>query len=103
MEREPIIADRGEFIDVLGALRRGHVLVRVGDVVSGWMIDARPVYRAHEPLARSGLIREVENPDGSPAVQYDRLTAQGREFADRACKAWQQRPWHERLWVRTLG
>lgn len=103
MEREPIIADRGEFIDVLGALHRGHVLVRVSDVVGGWTIDGYPVYRAHEPLARFGLIREIENPEGFPSVRYYRLTAHGRAFADRACRAWQQRPWHERLWVRALG
>ncbi|HET9823109.1 MAG TPA: hypothetical protein VFQ16_14910 [Burkholderiaceae bacterium] len=59
--------------------------------------------REHEPLARYGLIREVENPEGLPAVPCCRLTARGRAFADRACKAWRQRPWHEHLWVRALG
>jgi hypothetical protein len=103
MQRDPIIADRGEFIDVLAALHRGHVLVKVSDVVGGCTIDGYPVYRAYEPLARYGLIREVDNPDGFPAVQYFRLTAPGREFAARAREAWRRRPWLERIAVRLAG
>lgn len=103
MDDTPIIADRGEFIDVLSALARGHVLVRVSDFSGGWTIDGGPVYRAYEPLSRYGLIREFDNPHGFPEVRYFRLTDRGRDFADRACGAWRSRPLVVRLATRLLG
>jgi Transcriptional regulator PadR-like family len=98
-----IIADRGEFIDVLDALRRGHVLVRAGDFSGGCTIDGGAVYRSYEPLTRYGLIREFDNPQGFAAVRYYRLTERGREFAARALQAWRSRPLVERLATRLVG
>lgn len=102
MKRAPIIVDRGEFIDVLYALSRGHVLVRLGD--SGTCtIDGGVAYRSYEPLARYGLIREFDNPQGFTDVHYYRLTERGREFAARACQAWRRRPLLERIATRLVG
>lgn len=103
MKTEPLIADRGEFIDVLNALARGHVLVRVSDLSGGCTIDGGAVYRSYEPLARYGLIREFDNPQGFEAASYFRLTERGREFAARAVPAWRRRPLLERLATRLVG
>jgi DNA-binding MarR family transcriptional regulator len=103
MHANPIIAHRGEFVDVLNALTRGHVLVRVSDVAGGCTIDGGMVYHSYDTLERYGLIREFENTAGFPAVQYYRLTERGREFAERACQAWRRRPLLERLATRLIG
>jgi DNA-binding PadR family transcriptional regulator len=66
-------------------------------------IDGSMVYYSYDALARYGLIREYENPDGFPAVHYYRLTEDGRQFAQRAVAAWRRRPLIERLAVRLLG
>lgn len=99
----PIIPDRGEFIDVLSALARGHVLVRVSDRAGGCTIDGGLVYRSWEPLARYGLIDEFDNPQGFSSAQYYRISERGREFAARACQAWRQRPLLERIATRLVG
>jgi hypothetical protein len=99
----PIIANRGEFIDVLRALARGRVLVRLNDTPGGCAIDGSMVYYSYDPLQRYGLIREYDNPDGFPAVHYYRLTEDGRAFAQRAVAAWRERPLLERLAVRLMG
>lgn len=99
----PIIAHRGEFIDVLQALARGHVLVRTSPLAGGCTIDGAMVYHSYPTLARYGLIGEFDNPEGFAAVQYFRLTQRGREFAQRACDAWQRRPLLERLATRLVG
>jgi hypothetical protein len=101
--RPPIIANRGEFVDVLRALSRGRVLVRLNDMPGCCAIDGSVVYYSYDALARYGLIREYENPDGFPAVHYYRLTEDGRQFAQRAVAAWRRRPLIERLAVRLLG
>ncbi|MFO1267077.1 MAG: hypothetical protein U1F25_11750 [Rubrivivax sp.] len=98
-----IIADRGEFIDVLRALWRGRVLVHAGEEAGGWLLDGGRVLSSHRPLLRYGLVREVANPQGFEHVRYFRLSAQGRAFAERAIEAWRQRPLLERLLVRLLG
>jgi hypothetical protein len=98
-----IIPDRGEFIDVLGALRRGHVLVHAGDHAGGWVVDGGRVYSSYDPLLRYELVQEYDNPEGFEHVHYFRLTPHGREFAERAWAAWRQRPLLERLWVRLAG
>jgi hypothetical protein len=103
MHPEPLIPDRGEFIDALFALRRGGVLVRLSDWSGGTAIDGRAVYTAAEPLTRYGLIDEFDNPDGFPGVHYFRLNAQGRAFADRACAAWRRKPLLERMAARLVG
>jgi hypothetical protein len=103
MTAEAIIPDRGEFIDVLGALRRGHVLVHAGDHAGGWVLDGGRVYSSFDPLLRYQLVQEYDNPEGFEHVQYFRLTPHGKAFAERAWAAWRQRPLLERLWVRLAG
>lgn len=98
-----IIPDRGEFIDVLSALRRGHVLVHAGQHAGGWVVDGAAIYSSYDPLLRYELVQEFENPAGFDHVHYFRLTPQGREFAARAVRAWRERPLLERLMVRLLG
>jgi DNA-binding IclR family transcriptional regulator len=98
-----IIADRGEFIDVLRALARGHILVRLSDLSGGCSIDGSAVYRSFEPLVRYGLIREFDNPQGFGGVRYFRLTERGCDFAARAVQSWQRRPLLERLITRLVG
>jgi hypothetical protein len=103
MADSSIIPDRGEFIDALRVLRRGHVLVRVSDVSGGCMLDGAPVYTAHRAMLAYGLLSEFDNPQGFPSVKYYRLSERGRAFADRACDSWQRRPLLERLAVRLTG
>lgn len=103
MPAEVIIPDRGEFVDALRLLRRGRVLVRVAEVDNRCVLDGCIVYTAYQPLARYRLIDEFKNPDGFPSVRYYRLSARGREFADRACETWRRRPLLQRLAVRLTG
>ena len=102
-----IIPDRGEFIDALRRLRRGHVLVRPRaareDESVRCMLDSGIVYTAFDPLLRYGLISEYRNPEGFPNMRYYRLTISGRSFAERACQAWRQWPLPHRLAVRICG
>ena len=97
------IPDRGEFVDVLRALRRGHVLVQAGNHAGGWVVDGGRVYSSFDPLLRYELVREFDNPEGFEHVRYFRLTPQGRDFADRALDAWRRRPFLERMMVRLVG
>ncbi|MCC7151722.1 MAG: hypothetical protein IT501_06935 [Rubrivivax sp.] len=99
----PIIPHRGEFIDALTALRKGHVLVHVSDAAGGCVLDGSPVYHSYPTLRRYGLIGEFENPLGFASARYYRITAHGREFAERACRAWRHRPLWQRLAVRFTG
>lgn len=103
MTTSAIIPNRGEFIDALHALRRGHVLVRVSDISGGCVLDGAPLYTAHRALLKYGLLSEFENPQGFPSVQYYRLNERGVEFAERACHSWRCRPLLERLAVRLAG
>lgn len=98
-----IITDRGEFIDALRALRRGRVLVQVGEFAGGCRLDGAPLYSAHRTLIDYRLVDEFDNPDGFPSVRYYRLNDRGREFAERACEAWRRRPLLQRLAVRFAG
>lgn len=98
-----IIADRGEFVDVLCALRRGHVLVQAGEHAGGWIVDGGRVFSSYDPLLRYELVREFDNPEGFDHVRYFRLTSRGRDFAERALAAWRRRPLLERLMVRLVG
>jgi hypothetical protein len=52
---------------------------------------------------RYGLVHEFDNPAGFRGARYYRLSAHGREFADRAEEAWRRRPWLERMAVRLTG
>jgi hypothetical protein len=98
-----IIANRGEFVDALHALRKGHVLVRVSEAAGGCVLDGSPVYHSYPTLARYGLIDEFHNPHGFAQARYFRLSERGRAFADRACAAWRSRPLWQRLAVRLVG
>jgi hypothetical protein len=98
-----IIPDRGEFIDALRRLRRGHVMVKVGDFSGGCVLDGAPVYTAHRALLEYGLLSEFDNPHGFAHVRYYRLSEHGRAFAERACAQWRQRPLLERLATRLTG
>ncbi|MFO1271498.1 MAG: hypothetical protein U1F50_07445 [Rubrivivax sp.] len=100
---EPIIPDRGEFIDALAALRRGSVMVRLSEQPGGCVIDGGVVYRSAPALLRYGLVQRYDNPEGFPQVEYYRLSPQGRAFADRALHTWRRRPLLERLAVRLAG
>ena len=103
MHDSTIIANRGEFIDALRALRRGHVLVRASESWGGCSIDGGTVQTAFRPLVEYALIDEYDNPDGFEHIHYFRLTERGREFAERAVQAWDRRPLMERLAARLLG
>lgn len=103
MPNATIIAHRGEFIDALRALRRGHVLVHAAEAWGGCTIDGGIVGSAFRPLAEYQLIDEYDNPQGFEHVRYYRLNERGRAFAERACRAWAQRPLLERLATRLLG
>jgi hypothetical protein len=103
MAATQIICDRGEFIDALRVLRKGRVLVRVSEISGGCVLDGAPLYTAYRTLIQYELIHEFENPHGFPSVRYYRLSERGREFADRACENWRQRPLLQRLAVRLAG
>ncbi len=103
MTERRIIADRGEFIDALRALRRGGVMVRVGDLSGGCLLDGAPLYSAHRTLLEYRLVDEYDNPQGFASVRYYRLNPRGREFARRACDSWRRRPLLERLALRLAG
>ena len=99
----PRIADRAEFVDALTWLRRGHVLVRIGDDPHGVTIDGAVVRHAFAPLLHYGLIDEFRNAEGFAGVRYYRLTPRGRDFATRVGSAWRRRPLWQRVVVRLIG
>lgn len=103
MVLEPVIPDRGEFVDVLAALRRGHVLVRLSDQHDGCWIAGRNVFWSFEPLVAYRLIDPFDNPDGFAHIRYYRLNARGEAFAADACAAWKRRPLLERFVARLTG
>ena len=98
-----LIADRGELVDVLQALRHGHWLVRVGDDAHGVTVDGAPVRHSFDVLWQYRLIDEVHNPDGFPGVRYYRINQRGRDFGARAWVTWRERPWWQRLVLRLTG
>ena len=103
MARDRIIPDRGEFVDALCALRRGGVMVRLGDRPGACWIDGGPVWRSAPTLLHYGLVQRWDNPEGFDGAEYYRLSREGRVFADRALHTWRQRPLLERLAVRLAG
>lgn len=103
MNMQPIIPDRAEFVDALDRLRRGHVLVKVGESSGSCVLDGGIVWRSYEPLVRYGLIDRYENPHGFKNAGYYRITPRGKEFAERACSAWRARPLWQRLALRLAG
>jgi len=103
MRQTPIIPDRGEFVDALNLLRKGHVLVRTSEGSCGCVLDGGIVYHSWETLSQYGLIDEFDNPEGFPNASYYRLSRRGREFAERAVSTWRSRPLWQRLAVRLTG
>lgn len=103
MPAERIIPDRGEFIDALRALRRGHLMVKLADRPGACLIDGGIVYHSMPTLVRYGLVQRFDNPDGFPEVEYYRLSREGFAFAEKALGTWRRRPLLERLAVRLAG
>lgn len=103
MSSRRIIPDRAEFVDALRLLRRGHILVRASSEPGGCLLDGGIVYHSYPTLLQYGLIDEFRNPRGFPHARYYRISERGRDFADRACHAWQQRPLLQRVAVRLTG
>ena len=103
MDASPVIPDRGEFVDVLAALQRGHLLVKLNDQHDGCWIAGRNVVWSYEPLLEYGLIERFDNPQGFAGVRYYRLNDRGCDFAAMACAAWKRRPLLERVVARLVG
>jgi hypothetical protein len=103
MHAEPLIADRGEFIDALTLLDKGRVMVRGTEPDSAFMLDGGTVYTAHMPLFRFELVEEFDNPRGFPKLHYYRLSARGKAFARAARAQWKRTPLLRRLAVRFMG
>lgn len=101
--RQPIIADRAEFVEALQHLRRGHVLVKTGDGANSCVLDGGFVHHSFGTLHRYGLIQEFDNPRGFQGVHYFRITPSGRDFADRTWTAWRSARPIERAVVRLVG
>lgn len=102
-EDDVLIPDRGEFIDALQQLRRGRTLVRAPDDLKRCIVDGHMLYTVWEPLSNFGLLEEVRPPDALSKMHCYRLSARGREFAERACADWKRRPLLQRLAVRLTG
>lgn len=108
MPTGPVIADTGEFIDVLQLLRRGRLLVHSDLPPGRWLIDGGGlVYHAHQPLTDFGLLEELPPPAGAtvhaPHLHWYRLSPRGLGFAARACAQWKARPLWQRCWLRIVG
>lgn len=99
----PIIPDRAEFVEALNLLRRGHLMVHLGEGANTKAIGGGFVHHSAPALLAYGLVDEFENPDGFPGVRYYRITERGRDFAERAWAQWRSRPLLERAIVRLVG
>ncbi len=100
---QPIIADRGEFVDVLNRLRRGHLLVQCGDGAGCCVLDGAVVYHAAPTLLAYGLLDPVQTPGMAPHMRCWRLSDRGRPFAERVWREWRRQPLWRRLAVRVTG
>jgi hypothetical protein len=98
-----IIPHRGEFIDALRLLLRGHVLVRASECSWGCMLAGAHLYHSWPTLHAYGLVDEFDNPDGFAGVRYYRISERGRDFAARACMRWHQLHPLQRVAVRLAG
>lgn len=107
MSSHPLIADHGEFVDVLGQLRRGRLLVTSDRDPGRGLIEGGWVYHAHATLASHGLLEELplrpEDRLDAPHLHWWRLSPGGRDFAERAWAEWKARPWWQRCWLRLTG
>jgi hypothetical protein len=86
-ESDRLIADRTEFAEALQSLRRGHLLLRIGDSASGCVLDGTAVYHSFHTLKAYGLIDKYDNPKGFPGVEYFRISEEGQRFAQRVLDA----------------
>ena len=100
---QPIIVDRGEFIDVLDRLRHGHLLVQCGNGAGTCVLDGAVIYYAHPTLLAYGLLDRVQLPDLAPHTRCCGLSARGQPFAERVCREWRLQPLWHRLAVRVTG
>jgi hypothetical protein len=97
----PLIADRGEFIDALARLRRGELLVHSADEADErCLIEGQVLYTSWKPLSDFGLLDELPPQPRQGRIHCFKLSPRGRDFADRACAAWKQRPLGQRLAMR---
>ena len=103
MVEPPLIPDRGEFVDALRLLRKGHVLVNLGGLSDAYVINGHQLYSVQHTLIDYGLVQQFDNPDGFANVRYYRLSERGSEFAERACEQWRRQPLLRRLWARVIG
>ena len=98
---EPLIADRGEFIDALARLRRGQVLVRSADAHDErCVIEGQMLYASWRPLSEFGLLDELPPHPRQGRMHCYRLSPRGRDFADRAVAEWKRQPLWRRLAMR---
>ena len=56
----PLIADRGECVDALHELLRGHIVVRLGDHAWGCQLNGAPLRHSFGTLLQFGLIAPAE-------------------------------------------
>lgn len=102
--REPLIADRGEFIDALTRLRRGEVLVHALETLDHrCLIGGHLFYMSWKPLFDFGLLDKLPRRPRQGRVDCYRLSARGSAFADKVCMAWKQRPLWQRIGMRLVG
>ncbi len=99
-----LIADRAEFIDALARLRKGQMLVHSDDAADErCLIEGQVLYTSWKPLSDFGLLDELPRQPRQGRIHCYRLSPRGRDFADRACTAWKQKPLWQRLAVRLAG
>jgi hypothetical protein len=98
-----IIPDRAEFIDALQQLRQGRMLMRSPEDAVRCMLDGAMLYTAYTPMWLYGLLEECKHPTELTRVHCYRLSARGREFAEKACTWWARLPLLTRLVVRLTG
>ncbi len=99
-----LIPDRAEFIDALARLRKGQLLVHADDSADErCLIEGQVLYTSWKPLSDFGLLDELPRQPRQGRIHCYRLSPRGRDFADRACRTWRQRPLWQRLLVRLTG
>ena len=99
--QDPVVADRGEFIDALARLRRGQVLVRPADAHDErCVIEGQMLYASWRPLSEFGLLDELPPQPRQGRMHCYRLSPRGRDFADRAVAEWKRQPLWRRLAMR---
>ena len=100
---QPIIVDRAEFAEVLHRLRRGRIMVRSRGSAVACHIDGVAVHHAFGTLRDHALIERFQNRFGLPGHEYWRITAHGRDFADRVWNHWRAKTRLQRMVMRLTG